>query len=308
MQMANAKLNPGQFRNSVEKGSTFEPESGRYHLYVGLFCPWATKTLIVRSLKGLEDVISLDILSWKRENTSDPFSFPANNDEIPGATIDSVNGKKDISEVYKLSDPSYSGRPTVPVLFDKKTNKIVNNESADIVRILNDCFNDFAKHPEVNLYPLELQKAIDEVSGLIMEHVGKGVYKCAFAPNQDAYEVACRAVFQNLDNLEERLAKSRYLNGDVITESDVHLFTPLIRFDFVYFDLFKCNVKRIEHYENLNNYLRELYQIPAFQNAVNFEHIKKGYYYSFPAANPSRIIPLGPKIDFNLPHNRHNIK
>jgi len=145
-------------------------------------------------------------------------------------------------------------------------------------------------------------------TGLIMEHVGKGVYKCAFAADQETYEKACYTLFENLDILEAHLAKSRYLVGNVITEADIHLFTPLIRFDYVYFSLFKCNIKRIEQYENLTNYLRELYQIPEFQKAVNFDHIKKGYYYSFPTHNPSKIIPIGPNLDFNSPHNRHNIK
>jgi len=224
-----------------------------------------------------------------------------------GIVSDEVNNAKILREVYLKCEPSYEGRITVPVLWDKNSNKIVNNESSEIIRMLNSEFNQWAKHPEIDLYPQSLHPQIDEVNDLIYPNINNGVYKCGFAKTQAAYVEAFHSLFDNLDIIENRLSKSRYLIGNTLTEADVRLFTTLIRFDAVYVGHFKCNKKQIKEYPNISGFLRELYQIPAIHSTVNFTHIKNHYYYSHAAINPMRIIPLGPELSYlDIPHDRRD--
>jgi putative glutathione S-transferase len=279
-------------------GGGFPAESGRYHLYVALACPWAHRTVIFRSLKQLEDAISMSVVEPIPGNEGWQFGT-----EPPGATLDTVNGKSKLADIYRLADPRFTGRVTVPVLWDKKRRTIVNNESAEIIRMLNYAFNTFTP-AKTDYYPQDFRDTIDLINTVVYENVNNGVYRAGFASTQEAYEEACRDVFRELDALETRLSRQRYLAGDRITEADWRLFTTLIRFDAVYYSHFKCNLRRILDYPNLANYLRDLYQMPRVAETVSMEHIKRHYYGSHRHINPLGIVPLGPALDFMIPHDR----
>jgi len=275
----------------------FAAERGRYHLYVSLACPWAHRTMIFRALKKLEDVISASITEPLYGKTGWEFGATL------GSTPDTVNGKKTLAEIYLLADPHYSGRVSVPVLWDKKRRTIVNNESAEIIRMLNSAFDAFTDI-RTDYYPPALRPEIDRINDLVYPNVNNGVYRAGFATSQAAYEDAARGVFAALDQLEDLLSRRRYLAGRQLTEADWRLFTTLIRFDCVYYGHFKCNVRRIADYSNLWNYLRELYQVPGIADTVSIEQIKKHYYGSQRQVNPTGIVPIGPLIDFSAPHDR----
>lgn len=281
--------------------SGFKAEPGRYHLYVSYACPWAHRTLIFRKLKKLEELISVSVVH--------PHMGPRGWDfrDYPGATGDTVNDFEFMHQLYTLADPGYSGIVTVPVLWDKQRNIIVNNESAEIIRMLNGAFDTWADR-SVNMYPELLRRAIDEINEQIYESVNNGVYRVGFARTQQVYEKNFDRLFDALDELEQRLSCQRYLTGNRITEADWRLFTTLLRFDMVYVGHFKCNKKRIADYPNLFNYLLELYQLPGIAETVNFDHIKQHYYYSHVELNPTRIVPKGPEQNLNQPHNRGDLK
>ena len=294
-----------QFRNWVTAdgaaGPTgeggFKAESGRYHLYVSLSCPWAHRTVILRKLKALENVISMSIVS--PDMLQDGWTF--NRDE--GSTGDSVNGMSKLSEIYLLAAPKYSGRVSVPVLWDKTRRTIVSNESAEIIRMLNSAFDAFT-NVHTDYYPREMRAEIDRVNEQVYANVNNGVYRAGFATSQDAYEQAFRNLFDTLDELEQRLAQQRYLVGNKITEADWRFFVTLIRFDAVYYAHFKCNWRHIYEYPNLGNYVRDLYQQPGVAETVSLEQIKRHYYGSQRRVNPTGIVPVGPQLDFSAPHDR----
>ena len=276
----------------------FRAAAGRYHLYVSLACPWAHRTLIFRKLKNLEDKISLSVVHWLMLENGWTFA------EGEGVIPDPVNDADYLYQVYTAAEPSYSGRVTVPVLWDLETGTIVNNESADIIRMLNSAFDGIEGVRRLDLCPDPLRPAIDELNARIYETVNNGVYRCGFATTQDAYEEAVGPLFETLDWLDERLSKRRWLAGDQVTETDWRLFTTLLRFDAVYYSHFKTNLRRIVDYENLWPYVRELYQQPGIGDTVNFRHSKGHYYGSHRTINPTGIVPVGPQIDFTLPHGR----
>lgn len=294
-----------QFRNWVtidgSAGPTgidgFKAESGRYHLYVSHACPWAHRTLIYRKLKKLEDIISVSVVNPKMGSISWDF------DEYPGATGDTLYGAKNLQDIYDKAAGKYDGVVTVPVLWDKKKETIVNNESSEIIRMLNSAFNQITGCGE-DYYPRALQADIDEVNQFVYDNINNGVYKTGFAKTQQAYEKAFDSLFQALNTIEKRLAGSRFLVGDQFTEADLRLFPTLIRFDSVYVGHFKCNFKRIDDYENLSNYLREIYQMPGIADTVNMDHIKTHYYWSHTSINPTRIVPKGPDVDYNSSFER----
>jgi len=276
----------------------FAAARGRYHLYVALPCPWAHRTVIMRMLKGLEDVVSMSVL----EPLYGPHGWRFGTS--PGTVPDSVNGASELAEIYLRADPRYTGRVSVPALWDKERRTIVNNESAEIIRMLNGAFGRFT-NVRTDYYPPALREEIDRVNALVYENVNNGVYRAGFATSQEAYEEAFRAVFRVLDELERRLSGQRYLVGSDITEADWRLFTTLVRFDAVYYSHFKCNLRRIIDYPNLSNYLRDLYQQAGVAATVNMDHIKRHYYGSQRHVNPSGIVPLGPQLDFLAPHDRN---
>ena len=275
----------------------FPAEAGRYHLYVSLACPWAHRTLIFRKLKKLEDVISVSVTVALLGKKGWEFGTE------PGATLDTVNGKSTVADIYILSDSNYSGRASVPVLWDKKQKVIVNNESSEIIRMLNSAFDAFTD-VRTDFYPAELRGEIDRINALVYETVNNGVYRSGFAVSQAAYEEAARALFATLDQLEQRLSRQCYLVGKQLTEADWRLFTTFVRFDAVYYSHFKCNERRIIDYPNLSNYLRDLYQVPGVAETVNLDHIKRHYYGSHRNVNPTGIVPIGPLLHFTLPHDR----
>jgi len=275
----------------------FAAERGRYHLYISLACPWAHRTLIFRDLKHLDDVISVSIAEPLYGKTGWEFG------KGQGGTADHVNGKSTLAEVYLLADPHYTGRVSVPVLWDKKRRTIVNNESSEIIRMLNSAFNAIT-NVHTDYYPAELRGEIDRINEVVYATVNNGVYRAGFATSQDAYEEAARGIFATLDQLEDRLSRQRYLAGGDITEADWRLFTTLVRFDSVYYSHFKCNLRRIADYPNLGNYLLDLYQQPRIAETVSVDHIKRHYYGSQRQVNPSGIVPIGPLIDFDAPHDR----
>ena len=272
----------------------FRAEPGRYHLYVSLACPWAHRTLIGRALKGLEAAVTVSVVDPHMGAEGWVFG------ETPGATPDPINGARRLYEVYRAADPSYTGRVTVPVLWDRQRATIVSNESAEILRMLNGAFGGTGP----DLYPEDLRAEIDAVNARVYDRVNNGVYKAGFATAQDAYANAFAALFAELDALEERLDRSRYLCGGRLTEADIRLFTTLVRFDAVYVGHFKCNKRRIADYPNLSNYLRELYQVDGIAETVNMDQIKRHYYMSMLHINPTGIVPLGPALDFEAPHDR----
>jgi putative glutathione S-transferase len=276
----------------------FAAARGRYHLYVALPCPWAHRTVIMRMLKGLEDVVSMSVL----EPLYGPHGWRFGTS--PGTVPDSVNGASELAEIYLRADPRYTGRVSVPALWDNERRTIVNNESAEIIRMLNGAFGRFT-NVRTDYYPPALREEIDRVNALVYENVNNGVYRAGFATAQEAYEEAFRALFRVLDELERRLARQRYLAGGDITEADWRLFTTLVRFDAVYYSHFKCNLRRIIDYPNLSNYLRDLYQQGGVAATVNMDHIKRHYYGSQRHVNPTGIVPLGPQLDFLAPHDRN---
>ncbi|MEB3827122.1 glutathione S-transferase family protein [Phormidium sp. CCY1219] len=283
-----------EFRGAIgtEAGNPFPPESGRYRLFVGLGCPWAHRTLVVRALKGLEDAIAVSVVS------------PSPNEGIWVLDLPE-QGCHTLPELYQLAQPGYNGRCTVPVLWDDRQQAIVNNESAEIIVMLNAQFDEFATHPELDLYPESLREDIDTWNEKIYQSVNNGVYRCGFAQTQAAYDKACDELFATLDEIDAALATRRYLCGNILTLADVRLFTTLFRFDVVYHGLFKCNRRRIRDYDNLGPYLRDLYQQPGVADTCNIESVKRDYYGNLFPLNPGGIIPSGPDVT-NLmePHDR----
>ena len=277
----------------------FPAEAGRYHLYISWACPWAHRAAIVRHVKGLDDVISMSAVDPVRDSRGWAFTG--------GEYTDHVNGFKFLSEAYELTQPGFSQRVTVPVLWDRVTGRIVNNESSEVIRILNSGFGDLADN-RVDLYPEALQSQIDEVNEFIYPNVNNGVYRSGFATTQAAYETAVTELFAALDELEQRLSKQRFLVGSPQpTEADWRLFTTLIRFDAVYVGHFKCNLRRIVDYPALSAYLRDLYQHPGISETVRINEIKDHYYRTHPAINPTGIVPAGPLLDFDAPHGRESL-
>jgi putative glutathione S-transferase len=275
----------------------FPAEAGRYHLYISLACPWAHRTLIFRALKKLENVVSFTNTQPLYGKTGWEFGTAG------GGMTDSVNGKATLAEIYLLADPHYTGRVSVPVLWDKKRRTVVNNESSEIIRMLNSAFNAFT-NAHTDYYPAALRGEIDRVNDLVYPNINNGVYRAGFATSQDAYEEAARGIFSAFDQLEGRLSRHRYLAGAQITEADWRLFTTLVRFDSVYYSHFKCNLRRVADYPNLWNYTRDLYQVPGVAETVSIDQIKRHYYGSQRQVNPSGIVPIGPIIDFAAPHDR----
>jgi len=296
---------PAQFRNWVTADGGpgpsgeggFEAAPGRYHLYVSYACPWAHRTLIFRRLKGLEEMISLSVVHWLLG--PDGWSF----DEGDGVIPDGVNHARYLREVYLAARPDYSGRVSVPVLWDKERRTIVSNESSEIIRMFNSSFDRLGARAG-DYYPLALRSEIGALNERIYRAVNNGVYRAGFAATQAAYEEAVGELFEALDWLEERLSARRYLTGEAITEADWRLFTTLVRFDAVYVGHFKCNLRRLVDYPNLSGYLRDLYQQPGIAGTVRLDHIKAHYYRSHTTINPSGIVPLGPIVDYAAPHGR----
>ncbi len=274
--------------------SGFKAELGRYHLYVSLACPWAHRALIMRQLKGLQDIIPVTVVEPLMLENGWEFS-----DQHP----DSLYKHDFLYELYLQADSQYEGRVTVPVLWDKKNNTIVNNESADIIRMLNVAFNDITDNHD-DYYPQKLQDDIETINDQVYHNINNGVYKAGFATTQKAYETAVMELFTSLDWVEEKLSKHRYLVGDTLTEADIRLFTTLIRFDAVYVGHFKCNLRTIESYRHLPEYLRDLYQHLGVSKTVNFDHIKQHYYRSHKNINPTGIVPVGPDLDLDRPYQR----
>ena len=296
---------PARYRNWItpdgSAGPTgeggFPAEPDRYHLYVSLACPWAHRTLIFRKLKGLESLIDVSVVHWHMGEHGWEFR------EAPGATGDKLYGHRYLHEIYTRAKPDYTGRVTVPVLWDKQRGTVVNNESAEIIRMFNSAFDELgARGPD--FYPQSLRDEIDKVNDTVYHNVNNGVYKAGFATTQEAYEEAVTALFATLDDVEDRLGRQRYLAGDRITEADWRLFTTLARFDPVYVGHFKCNIRRLSDYPNLWAYARELYQTHEVAETVSFEHIKRHYYGSHRTVNPTGIVPVGPALDWDAPHGR----
>ncbi|WP_448121033.1 glutathione S-transferase family protein [Xanthomonas arboricola] len=294
-----------QFRNWVTRDGSpgphgdggFQAAPGRYHLYVSLACPWAHRTLIFRRLKGLESMIDVSVVHWLMGKQGWTFA-PG-----PGVVSDALHQAQHLYEVYLKADPRYSGRVTVPVLWDRERNTVVSNESADIIRMFNSAFDAVGAAPG-DFYPAPLREQIDAINARVYDTVNNGVYKAGFATTQAAYEEAVVPLFESLDWLDARLGQQRYLCGDRLTEADWRLFTTLVRFDAVYVGHFKCNLRRIADYPQLSGYLRELYQMPGIADTVNFQHIKHHYYQSHDMINPTGIVPLGPVLDLQAPHGR----
>lgn len=289
------------FRSWIKSdgSSDFPPETGRYHLYVSLACPWAHRTLIYRKLKGLEHVISVDVVDpilpgqgWTFQKSS------------PGTTGDTVNGLDILRQVYELASPGYDGVVTVPVLWDTTGKTIVNNESSGIIRMFNTEFQHLADNPGLDLYPGELRESIDGINSWVYEEINNGVYRAGFARTQKAYSSAVSRLFAALDRAESILARRRYLCGDTLSEADIRLFVTLVRFDAVYVAHFKCNIRRIVDYPNLWGFTRDIYQLPGVAETVNMEHIKRHYFESHRHINPFGIVPDGPQLDFTTPHGR----
>jgi putative glutathione S-transferase len=290
----------GDGRAGPSGASGFQAEAGRYHLYVSYACPWAHRTLIFRKLKGLEDMIPVSVVHWYMAENGWTFA------DGDGVVADPIHDADYMYQVYQAADSSYTGRVTVPVLWDKHKNTIVSNESADIIRMFNSAFDGIGA-TEGDYYPEDLREEIDEVNARVYTTVNNGVYKAGFATTQEAYEEAVEPLFESLDWLDGRLSTRRYLLGDRITEADWRLFTTLLRFDPVYVGHFKCNRRRIVDYPNLWPYVRDLYQVPGVAETVHMDHIKSHYYGSHETINPTRIVPVGPDIDFSEPHGRDKL-
>lgn len=312
------------FRDWTKPGSRFPPEAGRYHLYVAYACPWASRCIAVYYLKGLEDVIGLSVThpTWQRTKPNDPedkhagwtfakpgdppFANPIGHGSLPcddGCIPDTVNHSKNVRELYEKAEDT-NGKYTVPILWDKKEGTIVNNESSEIMRMFNSEFNSFAQKPDLDLYPEELRKQIEEVNTWVYPGINNGVYRAGFATKQPAYEEAFKEVFTALDRCEDILAKQRYIAGDRLTEADIRLFVTLIRFDHVYQCYFKCNKKFIHQYHFLPNYIKDIFQTPGIAKSVNLPHIKMHYYTSHPNLNTYAVVPVGPDEWWHGPHDR----
>jgi putative glutathione S-transferase len=296
------KRQEDEFRDWVKKdGSTaFPPERDRYHLYVSYACPWAHRTIILRKLKGLEETIGMTVVDPIRDERGWAFRSGPDHSEDP------INGFQFLSEAYHATDPNYRARYTVPVLWDKKTRRIVSNSDDDLMRMFNSEFSEFAMN-DYDFYPAGLHDEIETLNQVIYERVNNGVYRAGFATRQRPYERAATRLFETLDQLEERLTSQRYLLGKRMTESDWRLFPTLIRFDAVYHGHFKCNLRRIVDYPNLWPYLRDLYQHDGVASTVNLDHIKRHYYMTHAEINPTRIVPIGPVLDLDAPHGREKM-
>ncbi|QYJ92214.1 glutathione S-transferase family protein [Shewanella spartinae] len=303
------------FRRWIKAPSADEPEpefkaeSGRYHLYVSLACPWAHRTLIFRELKSLQAHIGVTVVEPHMLSNGWEFSGPKQSESaqhIEGSEIDRLNGKDYLYQIYQLAKPDYSGRVTVPVLWDKQTRTIVSNESSEIIRMFNSAFNEIIGN-HLDFYPAAHSEEIDEINHWIYHKINNGVYRAGFATTQAAYEQAFDELFDALDTLETRLSQQRYLVGDQITEADWRLFTTLVRFDAVYVGHFKTNRNRIADMPAIQAYLKELYQHPGVAKTVNFEHIKQHYYFSHGQINPTRVVPKGPSLDLDSPHGRDKL-
>jgi len=300
------KREEAQLRNWVtEDGAAgptgeggFKAESGRYHLYVSLACPWAHRTLIFRAIKGLESHITVSVVSPDMLNSG--WSFDRDNHSSGDALFQSDH----LFQIYTRNQPNYTGRVTVPVLWDKQSNRIVSNESSEIIRMLNVAFNGLTGN-QLDYYPLAQRKQIDEMNDIVYHAINNGVYKAGFATSPTAYKEAYAVLFETLDNIEELLGQQRYLTGNNLTEADWRLFTTLIRFDPVYFGHFKCNRQQIEQFPNLAEYVRDLYQFQGVADTVDFFHIKRHYYFSHTMINPTQIVPEGPEINYMSAHSRH---
>lgn len=322
------KRQPTLFRETIKAGTRFPPEAGRYHLYVSLACPWASRAVAVLYMKGLEGVIGLSVThpTWARTRPDDPkdqhagWQFRAPTDEpvsnlegfgkysCEGCVPDTVNNARFVRDLYELvPDCPPETRYTVPVLWDKKLRTIVNNESSEILRMLNSQFDHLSQNPELDLYPKARRSQIDAVNDIVYNAINNGVYKCGFAQAQAPYEQAFRELFDALDWAEQRLTQQRYLVGDVLTEADVRLFVTLIRFDEVYVVYFKTNKRSIREYPNLFNYVKDIYQTPGVAASVNMAHIKTHYFTSHPKLNAYGIIPVGPGDGYSAPHDRGRV-
>ncbi len=282
---------------SADGSTAYPPTPGRYHLYVSLACPWATRVAIVRRLLDLDDVIGLTVVDPVRDERGWAFR------DGPGFSRDPINGFAFLSEAYHATAPDFRGRYTVPVLWDTVTRKILNNSEDDICRMLNDAFRAHARTP-LDLFPADLRREQDALSAFVYERINNGVYRAGFATRQAVYERACRTLFSALDEIETRLATARFLFGHRIVETDWRLFNTLVRFDAVYHGHFKCNLRRIVDYPHLQGYLQDLYQQPGVRDLVNFDHIKRHYYVTHTEINPTQIVPLGPLLDLSSPHQR----
>jgi putative glutathione S-transferase len=294
---------------SNDRSTSYPATAGRYHLYVSLACPWASRTVIFRKLKGLEDAISLTIVDPIRDEKGWAFRDPSQKwrPDASFESTDPINSFHYLSEAYAATDPRFDGRVTVPVLWDKETKKIVNNCEDDICPMFNNAFNEFAKNKDVDLFPKEIEAEHAKLCDFLYDNINNGVYKAGFATRQQPYEISCKKLFDALDQIEQRLSKTRYLFGNRIVEADWRLFCTLVRFDVVYHGHFKCNLRRIIDYRNLQGYLMDLYQQPGIADTVNFDHIKRHYYMTHEEINPTRIVPLGPIVDLTKPHGRGKI-
>lgn len=279
-----------EFRNSIGS-EAYPPAAGRYKLFVGLGCPWAHRTLVVRALKGLEAVISVSIVSPSPESGGWKLNTPE-------------FGCETLADLYRLAKPGYQGRSTVPVLWDCETNTIVNNESSEIIVMLNEQFNPFAENPKLDLYPENLRENVDSWNDKIYSAVNNGVYRCGFAQTQEAYNTACEELFNALDAIDATLQTNRYLCGEALTLADIRLFTTLFRFDTVYYSLFKCSRRRIQDYANLSGYLRDIYQLPGVAETCDLQAIKQDYYGNLFPLNPGGIVPIDPELNLLAPHDR----
>jgi putative glutathione S-transferase len=290
------------FHNQItaDGASGFKAEAGRYYLYISWACPWACRTAIMRQLKGLQDIVGMSVVAPEIHDNGWEFA------DEPGCIPDTVNGADYLWQIYLKAAPNYSGRVTVPVLWDAQTNTIVNNESREIMRMFDTEFHHLAQN-NVNFYPENLQKMIDETIDAIYQPINNGVYRAGFATKQAAYDQAVTELFDALEHWEKVLGEQRYLCGEQITEADWCMFTTLYRFDPVYYVHFKCNLRRIVDYPNLWNYLKDLYQQPGVKQTCNLDHIKRHYYRSHPKVNPTRIVPKGPMIDYDTPHDRDRL-
>jgi putative glutathione S-transferase len=288
------------FRDRVTRdgSSGFKAEAGRYYLVTAPSCPWAHRTVLMRKLKGLEDAIPILQSDLPK---GQGWAYSRGFDDLRP-----VDGVFHVHQVYSAARPGFTGRATVPVLWDRETRTIVNNESSEIIRMLNSEFEEFG-NAALDLYPAVLRGAIDETNAFVYDAINNGVYRCGFAKTQSAYEQSFRKLFAALDSLEQRLGRQRYLAGDRFTEADLRLFPTLIRFDAVYYSHFKCNLRRLADYRNLSNYTRDIYQMPGIVDTVDIPRIKLGYYGGMRNLNPSGIIPLGPELDFSAPHDRDRL-
>lgn len=287
-----------RFRNQISAAGPHQPESGRYHLYVSFACPWAHRTLIFRQLLGLEEHLGLSVVDWFMGD--DGWRFKP---DVAGATVDHLHGSDFLWQIYKQAQADYSGRVTVPILWDKKLGTIVNNESREIIRMLDLGFAELT-NSALTFYPEALRDTIDETLDAIYNPINNGVYRAGFASSQQAYHAAVSELFTALEHWDSVLAQQRYLCGDVITAADWAMFTTLLRFDAVYYTHFKCNLRHVYEFPHLWGYLRELYQLPGVSETCHFDHIKGHYFVSHAHLNPSGIIPDGPVLDLNQPHGR----